>query len=157
MPSASDSSSKAVISVSEMAGKVGLSRSHFHALVRAGVFPSPIHDLRTKRPMFTRELQEQCLRVKATQIGMDGQYRLFYSPRTAVTSPAIRSRSRPTTATEGVHGRLIEGLRSLGLDGVSEGQAADAIRACYPQGHVNIHEGEVLRTLWQHLRRREAV
>jgi hypothetical protein len=45
---------KAVVTVSEMARMVGLSRARFYQLQRAGVFPPPERDAETGRPCHSR-------------------------------------------------------------------------------------------------------
>lgn len=60
MPSRTPEELPAVVSVSEMARKVGLSRSRFYDLVRAGVFPQSVYCIRTRRPMFLTEQQADC-------------------------------------------------------------------------------------------------
>ena len=43
---------EAVISVSEMARRLNLSRCRFYELVRAGVFPAPCYCLHSRRAMY---------------------------------------------------------------------------------------------------------
>src|SRR4051794_22280887 len=69
------------VSVTEMARMVALSRGHFHSLVKAGAFPMPVYSVSTRRPLYTGEQQQLCLQVRATNVGVDGRYRLFYSER----------------------------------------------------------------------------
>jgi hypothetical protein len=47
---------KAAVIVSEMARMVGLSRARFYQLRKAGVFPLPVYDVATRRPVYTEEL-----------------------------------------------------------------------------------------------------
>jgi len=79
------SSAKSVITVSEMADLCQLSRSRFYDLIEAGVFPKPAQHPSSKRPMFDRGLQEKCLEIRQTVIGMNGQPVLFNcKPKRAV-------------------------------------------------------------------------
>lgn len=146
-----ESNLKAVVSVSEIARMIGLSRSHFHALMKSGVMPLPVYCLHTRRPMFTRELQQECLLVKETNIGIDGRYVCFYAPRQRET-PAQRSNRRQRPVVER-HAELLGGLRSLGIGDITDSQADAALRHCFPQGVNGIDDGQVLRAVWQHLRR----
>ena len=73
MPSRNSDELPAVVSVSQMAKRVGLSRSRFYDLVKVGIFPSPVYCLCTRRPMFLTEQQAECLRVRSTNIGVNGQ------------------------------------------------------------------------------------
>ena len=47
-----ENSEKAAVTVSEAAALCGLSRTHFHSLIKAGVFPPPCYDIRTRKPLF---------------------------------------------------------------------------------------------------------
>src|SRR5207237_1482345 len=88
-----DSTLKAAISVSEMAARCQLSRGRFHELVRAGVMPYPQYDLRTRRPLYTRDLQDACMNVRATNVGIDGRYVVFYASRAATERSSRRQAS----------------------------------------------------------------
>lgn len=160
---ASDSCEKAAVSVSEAAARCGLSRTHFHALIKSGTMPAPCYDLTTRKPFYPRELLEDCLRIRRTNVAWDGRICLFYQPRQQPSSqPAhvSRQRRRAAAATIAVapdrHAELIEGLRSLGL-AATDGHVEDALRVCFPNGIGSTSEGEVLRSLWQQLRRSQAV
>lgn len=154
MPRTNDAS-KAAISVSEMAARCQLSRGRFHELVRDGVMPWPIYDLRTRRPLYDRELQAVCLAVRESNIGIDGRYVVFYAQRSP-ERPRRRQtsgRAQPTVGPTQVPSDVLDGLRSLGMASVSPSQVADALRACFPSGHGGIDDGERLRAVWQYLRR----
>lgn len=147
----SESNLKAVVSVSEIARMTGLSRSHFHALMKSGVMPKPVYCLHTRRPMFTRELQQECLLVKETNIGIDGRYVCFYAPRQRDIPPQRNNRRQRPVVEQ--HVELLNGLRSLGLSDVSDSKVDAALRHCFPQGVNGTDDGQVLRAVWQHLRR----
>jgi hypothetical protein len=72
---------KSVISVTEMATVVGLSRQRFNQLVKIGVFPGPDHDPATGRPFFDAIKQQDCLMVRQTNTGINGKPILFYARR----------------------------------------------------------------------------
>lgn len=154
MPRMNDAS-KAAISVSEMATRCQLSRGRFHELIRDGVMPWPIYNVRTRRPLYDRDLQAVCLSVRESNIGVDGRYVVFYAqrcpgrPRRRQTSGRAQTTAGPTEVASDV----LDGLRSLGMASVTPSQVADALRACFPSGHAEIEEGERLRAVWQHLRR----
>jgi hypothetical protein len=147
----------AVISVSAMAQKCGLSRSRFYDLVKAGIFPSPVYCVRTRRPMFLIEQQLDCLRVKATNIGANGQYILFYSARQPSDGPRPQRSprfGRVTSAPSDEGSDVLAGLRALGMASATSEQVSDALRSCFPDGWQRRDEGEVLRACWQHLQHR---
>jgi predicted DNA-binding transcriptional regulator AlpA len=50
---------RAVVTVSEMARMVGLSRARFYQLQKTGVFPAPSYQ--AGRPVYAAEMQEVCL------------------------------------------------------------------------------------------------
>src|SRR4051794_19963200 len=116
----SDSCEKAAVSVSEAAARCGLSRTHFHALVKSGIMPPPCYDLKTRKPFYTRELLEECLRIRRTNVAHDGRLILFYERRQPSGAgrqlvPSRRRSVATTAAAPARHPELIEGLRALGL------------------------------------------
>lgn len=145
----------AVISVTEMARRVGLSRSRFYDLVKAGIFPSPVYCLRTRRPMFLTEQQADCLRVKSSNIGVNGEFVLFYAAREPDAHTGRRPRAtRITTAAPTPEtAELVAGLRALGMSAVTDAQVSTALRSCFEGGWAGRDDGEILRTIWQFLRR----
>jgi len=78
---ATENSLKSVCSVTAMAKKLILSRSRFYDLLNQSVLPRPVHCPGTNHLFYTLELQQQCLQVKQTGIGVNGQPVLFYLPR----------------------------------------------------------------------------
>ena len=141
---------KAAVSVSEMANLCRLSRSRFHALVRDGVFPKPVPKAQGKRPYYTADLIRQCLEIRQTGIGLNGKIVLFNRPATkrAARKPACKS----AATTE--HVALIEALRSLGLVATVEAVGA-AVQALFPGGTAGVAEGEVIRQVFLHLRKKQ--
>ena len=71
----------AAVSVSALAALCCLSRSRFHALIVAGVFPPP---QRTpgRRPHYPTDLIRQCLDIRRTGVGANGGVVMF-NTRTA--------------------------------------------------------------------------
>src|SRR5437763_286292 len=116
MPVRTSESPQSVVSVCEMARLCQLSRSRFYELIGSSIMPAPVYDVRTRRPMFTTELQAECLRVRSSNIGINGQFIMFYARRTdATTAPARRTRSTaaPVRASNEGMGELVDALRSL--------------------------------------------
>src|ERR1035438_2587529 len=89
---------KTVVTVSEMARMVGLSRSRFYQLIGTA-FPSPLMD-KKKRPFYSEELQAVCLEVRRRNCGIDGKPILFYARRigTAPVKPKKAPRSEEHTS-----------------------------------------------------------
>jgi predicted DNA-binding transcriptional regulator AlpA len=146
--SALEGCQKAAISVSEMSCLCRLSRSRFHALVRAGVFPPPV--VGGKRPHYTQELIKTCLEIRQTGIGQNGQVVLFNRPARK------KSERKPTVPTPppAEHTDLIEALRSLGLAATSDAVTA-ALGTIYPNGTAGTDQGEVVRRVFLHLQGRK--
>ena len=147
---ANEPQTKAVVSISEMARMVGLSRSRFHQLIGT-TFPWPVYSLSTRRPFYDELLQKLCLEVRRRNCGIDGKPVLFYARRpinlTAVQKP------RKAKPAMNDHAELIDGIKGLGLVNATGNQVADAVKQLYPNGVAGTDRGEVLRTLFLHLRR----
>ena len=84
---------KAVVTVSEMARMVGLSRSRFYQLVEAGVFPQPVYSVANRRPIYVEEAQKVCLEVRRRNCGVNGQPVLFYARGHPAHGPRRRRRA----------------------------------------------------------------
>jgi hypothetical protein len=158
---ASNLCQKAVITVAEMARQVGLSRARFYQLQRAGVFPLPAYDLRTRRPVYVEEQQQMCLEVRRRNCGVNGQPILFYCRRpVAASSPGVRCQQpraerRGSQARSSAHVEVASGIRALGLQ-ASDAQVAEAVAAVYPSGIGGQDQGEVIRATFLHLRRQDS-
>jgi predicted DNA-binding transcriptional regulator AlpA len=137
---------KAAVSVTAMAKLIGMSKSSFYDYVRRGVFPYPLYTLANRRPFYTVDVQQEILAVRQTGIGCNGEYVLFYERREKPPVTATTSVRRPD------HSVLIEGLKSLGLNGVTAAQIDQALTTNFPNGTANIDEAVVLRLVYRHLR-----
>lgn len=135
------SSKKRPVSVSSMSKLLGLSRAHFYTLMRRNVFPKPV--VVGARPMYTPELQEQCLEVKRTGITITGEF--IYFNEKLKPSAAKPSRSTKKFAT------LIESLQGLGLQ-VNAGQIEAAIKDLYPNEKPDLESPEAIKTVFLHLK-----
>ena len=144
-----DSSLKAAISVAEMARMVGLSRNHFWVLAKRGVFPMPTYSMTNKRPFFDIEAQQVCLRVRETNIGVNGGFFMFNAPRkgTAPATSQIGKRSKPSERVVG----LMNAVKHLGLE-VTAQQVEAAVAEVYPQG-LPAQDGQAIRALFLHLKK----
>jgi hypothetical protein len=146
---------KAAVTVAEMARMVGMSRARFYQLVAQGVFPPPVYEVRTRRPLYTEDLQRTCLEVRRRNRGVNGRPVLFYArrvPPTALT-PTLR-RSKPITArTADDHADLLDGLTALGLASATAADVRAAVRVLYPAGVGGVDPGEVLRAVFLFLKR----
>lgn len=141
--------SKSIVSVSEMAKLVSLSRQRFHQL-RGTAFPEPDYDPETKRPYYTEEKQALCLEVRQRNFGIDGKPILFYARRSDVG--VRRTTKKPIKPKPKVnqYGHIIEGLRALGLS-VSASQVDGAIQTVFPNGTKQVEDAEIVRSVFLHL------
>jgi len=147
--------SRSIVNVSQMARMVGLSRQRFWQLACEGVFLMPIYDIRTKRPFYDGKMQETNLRVRQTNCGLNNRPILFYArrpsePKTTEPKPKRSTVAKSTPKYE----FLTEGLRQLGMASVTTAQVESAVTALYPAGQP-ADEGELLRTIFVHLMRRD--
>ena len=121
------------VEFAEMARLVGLSRQRFHQLMKEGVFPSPVYDIRTRRPHYTEEMQKVCMAVREKNVGINGRVVLFYARRPGVMpKKQIRSQRSTSHTRSPKHTGLIEGLKGLGLTTVTEQQVEAALKNCIP-------------------------
>ncbi len=145
---------KAAVTVAEMARMVGLSRSRFYQLIGTA-FPQPQRQPETGRPIYTEAQQEVCLEVRRRNCGIDGKPILFYARRLG-TAPARPKAPKSTLApkTKEVSG-LVEGLNALGLTTATGAQVEQVTKQLFPQGTAGLDEGEVLRAVFLHLKRKD--
>ncbi len=146
---------KAVVTVSEMAQMVQLSRARFYELMNQGIFPSPVYLVTNHRPVYDAELQEVCLDVRRRGVGVNGQAVLFYArKKLPERTPKASRNGKPKPPTSSSHVDLLNGLRALGLTATDE-QVGAAIGELFPSGIGGVNEGELMREVFLHLRRQE--
>lgn len=140
---------KAFVSVREMAEMVSLSKSRFHALTQAGIFPRPVRHEACKRPVYDLDTQQKCLDIRRTGVGANGQPVLFNRKRKA-TSRKPEKIKQPEAND---HADLIEALKSLGLSASNE-SVSTSLTELFPDGHDGLDQGEVVRQLFLHLQQK---
>lgn len=148
----------AVMSISAMAREVGLSRSRFYNLIEDGTFPSPVYLLRTRRPVYTPELQEACLDARRQGLGaVSREPVVFYqrAPRSRPTPKTPRRRSPLQTNVPPLVARLIDGLKQLGLAEPKPSAVSAALAEAYPDGVGDTDPGAVLAVVYRRLRASE--
>ncbi len=137
---------KPAVSVTAMAKMLDLSRSRMYQLLDLGILPQPLYCIRTKRPFYTRELQQKCLEVKDSNIGINGQYILFYEKREKISSPRKKKTKTAPLAKE-----FKEALETMGLD-CSQKEVSKKLSSLYPNGIANTNKGMVIRELFRKLK-----
>jgi hypothetical protein len=137
---------KPACSVIEMIRTLEISRARFYQLMEQGIFPKPVYDLRSKRPFYSIELQELCLNIRESNIGFNGQYCLFYSPRK--NSAAVKSSKKSATNDEPFV-ELTETLKRMGLD-LDVNKVKKAMTELYPNGTDGSgDQGVIIRDLFR--------
>src|SRR5438094_10109452 len=107
---------KAAVSVSEMCEMCSISRSRWYEMVASGVFPKPIQLASMKRPVYDRTLQEKCLEIRATGIGMNGSPVLFNrKSKKAGLSKQKPMRPAREQRLDPAIGPVLDGIKGLGL------------------------------------------
>ena len=143
------SNEKKAISVAEMARLVGLSRTRFYQLV-GSAFPHPRYDLATKRPYYTPELQQICLDVRRSNLGIDGKPVLFHR-RQGEVSPVRPERSK-RKPDDNRYKDLLGGLRSLGLAGVTVVDVEKALKELHVSDPALKDNGGLLKAVFLRLK-----
>ena len=111
----------------------GCQRARFYQLVGT-TFPWPLYDVATRRPFYDEELQAVCLEVRRRNCGIDGKPVLFYARRPLATPVPVRKPRKAAAANDDRHADLLDGLKGLGLAGVTAAQVAEAVKELYPTG-----------------------
>lgn len=128
---------KAVISVVEMANLCLLSRSRFYSLIQIGAFPEPIRNESCKRPVYDLELQQKCLDIRRSGIGLNGPVLFNRKSKTG-------KKSRPKLTSD--HADLLDALKSLGLQTTAE-IVNGALNELFPSVWADIDDGQRSRRL----------
>ncbi|MFC1675952.1 helix-turn-helix transcriptional regulator [Planctomycetota bacterium] len=138
----SDNDIKAICSISELAKRLGLSRARFYQLQKIGVFPMPLYCIRTKRPFYPLDLQQQCIRIRKTGIGHNGQLVIFYNRQ------KDKSQNQPDSGCK----QLRDTLKQMGLN-VTLNTVENAIKTLYPRGlSSDTNKNIIARDLFRYLR-----
>lgn len=143
---------KSVVSVTEMARMVGLSRARFYQLIRRGTFPGADQDPISQRPCYHEEKQRQIMEARRRNCGVDGKPIMFYSRRKDFGSIKVMPNPMPKKKVTSPNAGLIDSLTTLGLT-VTTAQVDSAVNEIFPQGTTGIDPGEVIKAVFLRLRR----
>ena len=143
----SDNDLQAVCSVTELAKMLGLSRARVYQLQKMGILPKPLYCSRTRRPYYSLELQKECLDIRKTGIGHNGQPIIFNATR--------KDRSKkPQSSSDPMYKELADILRQMGSN-VTRDKVKDAVKAIYPNGlDRQSDQGMVIRDLFIYLKQK---
>jgi hypothetical protein len=89
----------------------------FYQLVERGIFPKPVYCVRTKRLLYTQDLQQRCLEIRKTGIGDNDQPMVFYTPR-----------KEKTTKSRKWYEEIVEAVKQVGMT-VTDKDVKDALDA----------------------------
>jgi len=142
--------SKCVVSVSEMARMVGLSRQRFHQL-RGTAFPEPDYNPSTNRPFYNQEKQAICLSVKKRNRGADGKPIIFYSQRSDVGVPRKTRKPSAPKPKSNQYDQIVERLKALGSQAATSAGVDAAVKKLFPDGTKEVDDAEVVRSVFLHL------
>src|ERR1043165_843088 len=146
---------KAIVTVSEMARMVGLSRARFYQLQKTGVFPAPIYQ--TGRPVYTEEQQQVCLEVRRKNRGVNGEPVLFYARRRGAPPAKFKKpATTPPASRDKTIADLLDGLNALGLTTATAAQVVEVTKELFPKGTAGLDQAEVLRAVFLHLNRQNS-
>jgi hypothetical protein len=159
---------KEIVTIAEMARTIGLSRARFYELMKNGVFPAPSRNPTTKRPFYDRQQQEQCLLIRRSNCGANGQAVLFYS-RQPMSMPAPKrspatQRKRHSDLSDQTAGsprdalveELRHGLQQLGLAEITPAIIRTALAEEYPDGHDQVDRSDLLLSIFRRLKRQNS-
>ena len=140
-----ENSMKAV-SVSSHCKQLQMSRSQYYWHVQKGTFHPPLYLVSNKRPYLTASMVEENLRARETGMSVSGQYVIFYERQQSNPKPL-------TKKPKANHSSLMDGLRNLGLTGITTDQIESAMTIVFPNGTDGQDEANVLRAVFRHLKR----
>jgi len=144
---------KEIVTVTEMAEMLCMSRSRLYQLIRQGILLPPAYSLVSRKPFYPRKIQSRNLEAKRTNCGVNGEAVLFYARRVAPTVSKVRRsvKRKPRVKRGDGNSDLVQVLGQLGLEVNADG-VSSAVSACYPNGVAGIAEGEVIRTVFRFLK-----
>ena len=86
------------------------------------------------------------MRVRETGIGVNNEYVIFYERQTVESKPSERK-------VKSSHASLIDGLKALGLSGVTSEQVESALVVVFPKGTTGQDDAAILRAVFRQLKR----
>lgn len=148
---------KSVVSVTDMARMVGLSRARFYQLVKRGTFPPADQDEITKRPCYHEDKQRMILEARRRNCGVDGKPILFYARRRDLgqSNSATRPTVEKVKAVVKKYTDLIDGLAALNVT-ATIAQVEPILKELFPNGTDEVDPGEVVRAVFLRIRRQNS-
>lgn len=141
---------KSVVSVTEMARMVGLSRARFYQLVRRGTFPAADTDTLSNRPCYCEEKQRQILEARRRNCGVDGIAILFYSRRRDLGQTKTPERPRKPKPASNQYAEVIDFLAKVQII-MTTAQVEAFVKEEMPKGAGSDTEG-IVQAIIEHRR-----
>ena len=146
---------KSVVSVTEMARMVGLSRARFYQLVRRGTFPAADHDAVSNRPCYCEEKQRQILEARRRNCGVDGKPLLFYSRRRDLGQMKAPARPMKLKTKSNQYAEVIDILEQVKIT-MTTAQVEAVVKELFPEGTDGIDPGTIVEAIIERRRRQNA-
>jgi hypothetical protein len=120
----------------------------------------PVYDVRTRRPLFTEELQRLCVQIRMTGLGLNDQPVIFYQQRSRPGSlpkrPRIAKAKSIDAPASDSHDDVLAAVRSLGLTATTSADVHGAVEHLFPGGAASVEQGQVIRQVFVFLNRHRA-
>lgn len=142
-----NASTKAAVSVSQMCEMCQLSRSRWYECLESGVFPKPVLHPSSKRPIYDRSLQEKCLEIRSSGIGLNGTLILFNRKQKQTGQTKSKRPTKQDQQRDSLIELVVEAIRSLGLNTTPQA-VCDAVAVLYPTGIAGQDQGDVIRKVF---------
>ena len=107
-----------ICSVSQMAAQLKLSRARLYQLIDNGVFPPPVYCRLSRKPLYPSCLQNTCLEIRRTGIGLNGRFARFNQKRKSVKPNLLHKQLATILRRLGFEvtvGHVKKSLQRLGL------------------------------------------
>ena len=134
---------KSVVSVTEMARMVGLSRARFYQLVKRGTFPVSDLDPLSKRPCYCEEKQRLILEARRRNCGVDGVPLLFYARRKDSGQLKVATRPSKPKVNRSQYAELLGLLQQVKIT-MTAAQVETVVNELYPKGIDGIDPATVI-------------
>ena len=106
-----------------------------------------------RRPIYVEDLQTLCLEVRRRNCGINGRPVLFYAKGHRLSGAKPTRKPKPKATSR--YTDLVDALRALGLV-VKHEQVDAAVKHLYPSGVEGVDAGELVKTVFLYVKRRDS-
>ena len=146
---------KSVVSVTEMARMVGLSRARFYQLVRRGTFPLADQDTVSNRPCYFEDKQRQILEARRRNCGVDGKAILFYSRRRDLGQTKAVPRPTKPKVKGNQYADVIDFLDKVKIT-MTTAQVEAVVKEEFPKGTEGKDTGTIVNAIIDRIHRQNS-